>query len=219
MNLRTFRQSFITGGGTKSSYSDLECHCPEYRTQLAIYRFLDGRGPGGHRQQDRRERPPSAAVLPGRPGNAGEPPASSSGACGGGVRLRPGLFEPLVLADLYPDMTARLVDGGVHDNQGISGLLEQDCTVLLVSDGSGQMDTKKDPSAGPLGVPLRANNILMARVRVAQYHEVDARRRSSITAGINVRASQRRDRGQATSLAGVSGSARPGRSQLRRTTP
>jgi hypothetical protein len=96
----------------------------------------------------------------------------------------PGLFEPLVLADLYPDMTARLVDGGVHDNQGISGLLEQDCTVLLVSDGSGQMDTKKDPSAGPLGVPLRTNNILMARVRVAQYHEVDARRRSSLLRGL-----------------------------------
>ena len=96
----------------------------------------------------------------------------------------PGLFEPLVLADLYPDMTARLVDGGVHDNQGISGLLEQDCTMLLVSDGSGQMDTKKDPSSGPLGVPLRANNILMARVREAQYHEVDARRRSSLLRGL-----------------------------------
>ncbi len=96
----------------------------------------------------------------------------------------PGLFEPLVLADLYDDMTARLVDGGVHDNQGISGLLEQDCTMLLVSDGSGQMDTKRDPSAGPISVPLRANDILMARVREAQYHELDARRRSSLLRGL-----------------------------------
>ena len=96
----------------------------------------------------------------------------------------PGLFEPLVLADLYPNMTARLVDGGVHDNQGISGLLEQDCTVLLVSDGSGQMDTKENPSGGPVGVPLRVNNILMARVREAEYHEVDARRRSSLLRGL-----------------------------------
>lgn len=96
----------------------------------------------------------------------------------------PGLFEPLVLADLYPDITVRLVDGGVHDNQGISGLLEQDCTVLLVSDGSGQMDTKEDPSSGPIAVPLRTNNILMARVREAEYHEVDARRRSSLLRGL-----------------------------------
>jgi hypothetical protein len=96
----------------------------------------------------------------------------------------PGLFEPLVLAELYPGMTVRLVDGGVHDNQGISGLLEQDCTTLLISDGSGQMDTKENPSGGPLAVPLRANNILMARVREAEYHEVDARRRSSLLRGL-----------------------------------
>src|SRR5215467_8724404 len=30
----------------------------------------------------------------------------------------PGLFEPLVLPDLYKGKTVRLVDGGVYDNQG-----------------------------------------------------------------------------------------------------
>lgn len=37
----------------------------------------------------------------------------------------PGLFEPLALAKLYPNKVVRLVDGGVHDNQGIVGLLDQ----------------------------------------------------------------------------------------------
>jgi predicted acylesterase/phospholipase RssA len=93
----------------------------------------------------------------------------------------PGLFEPLVLDGLYPGRIVRLVDGGVHDNQGIASLLEQDCTVLLVSDASGQMESQKNPSAGILGVPLRSNSILMARVREAEYQELVARRRAQTT--------------------------------------
>lgn len=92
----------------------------------------------------------------------------------------PGLFEPIVLDKLYEDITVRLVDGGVHDNQGVMGLLEQDCTVIIVSDASGQMGTQEDPSRGLIGVPLRSNSILMARVREAEYRELDARRRSSL---------------------------------------
>jgi predicted acylesterase/phospholipase RssA len=96
----------------------------------------------------------------------------------------PALFEPLVLADLYPKRTVRLVDGGVHDNQGVAGLLEQDCTVLLVSDASGQAASELDPKRRVLGVLSRSNNILMARVRDAEYREVDARRRSSLLRGL-----------------------------------
>jgi predicted acylesterase/phospholipase RssA len=92
----------------------------------------------------------------------------------------PGLFEPIVLDKLYEDVTVRLVDGGVHDNQGVMGLLEQDCTVIIVSDASGQMGTQDDPSRGLIGVPLRSNSILMARVREAEYRELYARRRSSL---------------------------------------
>lgn len=95
----------------------------------------------------------------------------------------PGLFEPLALDKLYPNRTIRLVDGGVCDNQGIGGLLEQDCTVLLVSDGSGQMGSLPDPSNGLLGVPLRSNTILQARVRAAQYQELSARKRSALLRG------------------------------------
>lgn len=92
----------------------------------------------------------------------------------------PGLFDPLVLHDLYPDQTVRLVDGGVQDNQGVAGLLDQDCTVLLVSDASGQMYVDPNPSQGTVGVVLRADGILQARVRDAQYHELAARQRAGL---------------------------------------
>ena len=92
----------------------------------------------------------------------------------------PGLFEPLILDGLYPDRSVRLIDGGVCDNQGIASLLEQDCTVMLVSDASGQMESQRVPSTSLVGVPLRSNSILQARVREAQYSDVAARRRSSL---------------------------------------
>lgn len=102
----------------------------------------------------------------------------------------PGLFEPIVLPKLYqreagPDtekqpIAVRLVDGGVHDNQGIMSLLEQDCNAVLVSDASGQMDSDDNPSKGVIGVPLRSNSILMARVREAEYRELDARHKSGV---------------------------------------
>ncbi|HVG19438.1 MAG TPA: patatin-like phospholipase family protein [Blastocatellia bacterium] len=95
----------------------------------------------------------------------------------------PGLFEPIALTSLYDKKVVRLVDGGVHDNQGVAALLDQDCTVLLVSDASGQMHTIDDPKAGILGVPLRSNSILMSRVREAQYLDLVARRRSSLLRG------------------------------------
>ncbi len=91
----------------------------------------------------------------------------------------PGLFFPIVLDDLYPGKVVRLVDGGVTDNQGIYSLLEQDCTLMLVSDASGQMDAEDNPAWLSTRVPLRANNILMAAVRSGNYRELDARRRSS----------------------------------------
>jgi len=104
----------------------------------------------------------------------------------------PGLFEPLVLDRLYPDRTVRLVDGGVQDNQGITAMLEQDCNVVLVSDASGQMESVKDPRSGfvgrmfggVIGVLLRTKDVLMARVREAEYDDLAARRRSSLLRGM-----------------------------------
>jgi predicted acylesterase/phospholipase RssA len=105
----------------------------------------------------------------------------------------PGLFEPVVLENLYQHPTAdgqgekitvRLVDGGVHDNQGVVGLIEQDCDVMLVSDASGQMEADDDPSNGVLAVPLRSNSILMSRVRDAEYNDLMSRKRSSELRGL-----------------------------------
>jgi hypothetical protein len=77
----------------------------------------------------------------------------------------------------------RLVDGGVCDNQGVGGLLEQDCNVILISDGSGQMESISDPKRGPLGVALRSTSIIQARVRQAQYQDLTSRKRSQLLRG------------------------------------
>jgi len=96
----------------------------------------------------------------------------------------PGLFEPITLDGLYPGLTVRLVDGGVHDNQGVTALLDQECSVVLVSDASGQMGTEDVPGRGVVGVPLRSNSILMSRVRAGEYDELRERYRSRLLRGL-----------------------------------
>ena len=78
----------------------------------------------------------------------------------------PGIFTPLALSGLYDrGIRVQLVDGGVHDNQGVQGLLYERCTHFVVSDASGQMLDEKDSATGLLPVMLRSNDILMDRVR------------------------------------------------------
>ncbi len=96
----------------------------------------------------------------------------------------PGLFEPLVLEKLYPGRTVRLVDGGVHDNQGVAGLLNEACTLVLCSDASGQMPDEKRPGNSLWGVPIRCNDILMSRVRSAQYQDLRSRLDSRALQGL-----------------------------------
>ena len=96
----------------------------------------------------------------------------------------PGVFTPLRLKTLYPDRDVLLVDGGVHDNQGTASLLEQGCTVVLVSDASGQMDSQAHPSSGLVSVPLRSNSVTRSRVRQAQFRELTARQRSGRIRGL-----------------------------------
>jgi predicted acylesterase/phospholipase RssA len=87
----------------------------------------------------------------------------------------PGLFDPLVLDGLYPGRTVRLVDGGVHDNQGVGGLLNEGCTIILCSDASGQMADVERPGDSSWAVPLRCSTVLQGRVRVAQYQDLKGR--------------------------------------------
>ena len=88
----------------------------------------------------------------------------------------PGVFEPLAMPGLYPDRVIRLADGGVHDNQGVSALVETECKVLIISDASGQMSSQKQPSTSLFSVAMRSNDMLMSRVRESQFRELTTRR-------------------------------------------
>jgi len=81
----------------------------------------------------------------------------------------PGLFHPLAISELYrdgeEDIRVQLVDGGVHDNQGIGALLYEECTRFVISDSSGPMAVDDQPDTGPAPVLLRTAGILQDRVR------------------------------------------------------
>jgi predicted acylesterase/phospholipase RssA len=96
----------------------------------------------------------------------------------------PGLFDPLVLEPLYPHYATKLVDGGVFDNQGLSSLLGEDCTVLIISDASGQTALAKDPASGRISVSLRSNNVLMARGRQEEYQLISALADAGLLRGV-----------------------------------
>jgi len=104
----------------------------------------------------------------------GHPPIQLANAVAASACV-PGLFEPIALSKHYPERSVELIDGGVYDNQGTAALLGENCDVLLVSDASGQMSTERRPKDGALQVALRANDILVKRVRTAQYRELEGR--------------------------------------------
>src|SRR5690606_35191978 len=87
----------------------------------------------------------------------------------------PGLFNPLSISQLYVGTRVELVDGGVHDNQGIQGLLDRGCTQYVISDGSGQMEGEKHPSTMVISVLARTNAIMMSRIREEQILGADCR--------------------------------------------
>ncbi len=96
----------------------------------------------------------------------------------------PGLFEPVVLPDLYPGVTVRLADGGVHDNQGVYGLLEEDCSIILLSDASGQSESQNDPSGGVLVPVLRASDVLQQRIRLDVVEDLRVRVEARLAEGL-----------------------------------
>lgn len=107
----------------------------------------------------------------------------SVGTAVGASACVPGLFEPIVLKDVYEDRAVRLVDGGVHDNQGLGTLLELGCRIILVSDASGQMSEDKNPDGALTSVVGRSSSISMARVREAQYDQLATLSRSGALVG------------------------------------
>ena len=87
----------------------------------------------------------------------------------------PALFHPLSISGLYSGIRVQLVDGGVHDNQGLQGLFDSDCTHLIVSDASGQLTDQPLPATRIPGVGGRANSILADRVRDEQLAHASER--------------------------------------------
>jgi predicted acylesterase/phospholipase RssA len=82
----------------------------------------------------------------------------------------PTLFHPLPVTRLFTDpgggaITVQLIDGGVHDNQGIAGLIEFQCKPIIVSDASGYLPDQADPPTRIPAVGGRTISIYGDRVR------------------------------------------------------
>lgn len=93
----------------------------------------------------------------------------------------PAIFTPLSIHDLYwnskgEEIVVELVDGGVFDNQGLDALFDAECTHLICSDASGQLEDRRTLPSDPVPVAQRSNDILMTRVRSECYSKLcDAR--------------------------------------------
>ena len=99
----------------------------------------------------------------------------------------PLVFEPLRLRTYYEGIDVSLTDGGVYDNQGTQALLASDCNVLLVSDASGQLMLEPRSPTGPaaaVSTGKRSMDTLMERVRLANFADLEARRRSGLLCGL-----------------------------------
>ena len=96
----------------------------------------------------------------------------------------PGLFAPLTLTGLYDGYDVRLVDGGVYDNQGALALLQEDCTVLIVSDACGQLGLDKEPGGGHVLPLLRSVGIFQERMRHESYSNLRAAKESGRLGGL-----------------------------------
>jgi NTE family protein len=80
----------------------------------------------------------------------------------------PGVFHPLAISRMYGHRRVQLVDGGVHDNQGIQALFDMECDALIISDASGLMADRRRPAPLLLQVAMRSMNIYGTRVRIEQ---------------------------------------------------
>ena len=87
----------------------------------------------------------------------------------------PVMFHPMPMYNLYPGIDLQLIDGGLHDNQGIAALIEQECSNMIISDGSGQLPTNNAATNNEAAVFYRADNILQERLRELQFMDLSER--------------------------------------------
>ncbi len=98
------------------------------------------------------------------------------GAAVGASSCVPVLFEPLPMYDLYEGIDLQLIDGGLHDNQGIGALIDQECANVIISDASGQMPTSNGSVDDEISVFYRSDSILQERLRELQFMDLLERR-------------------------------------------
>lgn len=91
----------------------------------------------------------------------------------------PVMFHPMPMPGLYPGVDLQLVDGGLHDNQGIATLLEQECNTLFISDASGQLPTNSVSTSDGPAIFMRSDNILQERLRELQFLDIKQRNQTS----------------------------------------
>lgn len=89
----------------------------------------------------------------------------------------PGGLHPMSISGMYPAHRIQLTDGGVHDNQGVQALIDDECSHALVSDTGGQLLTQEHASPSLLRVLLRTSSILYGRVRQEQLFRLMERPR------------------------------------------
>lgn len=94
----------------------------------------------------------------------------------------PGLFPPMAVSQLYKDRRVQLVDGGVYDNQGVSGLLDPDspCTDFVISDASGQSDAMDNPDTELFPVLINSSGIMGGRVREETVNSLEETHESRV---------------------------------------
>jgi len=100
----------------------------------------------------------------------------------------PMVFSPVRIGGAYEDIDVQLLDGGVHDNQGCISLLALGCNVVIASDASGQMLLERRPGEGLFGTPSfakRSFDAVSARLRMANFADLAARRRSGLLRGLS----------------------------------
>ncbi len=98
----------------------------------------------------------------------------------------PVLFQPLVLKGLYKNLDLELIDGGVHDNQGIASILEQECSEIIISDASAQMPDNIAHTASAMSLFFRVDTILQERLREIQLLDLKARKYTSIVSKLSI---------------------------------
>lgn len=100
----------------------------------------------------------------------------------------PGVFAPIKIDGLYPDdIQLQLVDAGVHDNQGIAGLLTFGCTDFIISDACRPLEFETRPDLRTDGLLLRVRSMLGDRLREEQLLRMLTGKHKNHTAFIHLR--------------------------------